>query len=88
MAKRIFIDVREEYEYLMGHLRDAINLPLSKLSASGKKMLEEIEQDAELVIYCRSGARASVAVSIFKGYGYNAVNGVNQQECQRTYKIF
>ena len=88
MANRIFIDVREEYEYLMGHLRDAINIPLSRLSASGNKMLSEIEKDAEIIVYCRSGARASVAASIFEGYGYNAINGINQQSCEQKYRIY
>ena len=62
MPNRIFIDVREEYEYLMGHVKDAINLPLSKLSTSINNLMADIEKEAELVIYCRSGARASAAV--------------------------
>ncbi len=86
MPNRIFIDVREEYEYLMGHVKDAINLPFSKLSTSINNLMADIEKEAELVIYCRSGARASAAVELIKEQGYSSVvNGINQQECQRKY---
>lgn len=88
MANRIFIDVREEYEFLMGHVKDAINLPLSSLNTSIHHIMADVEKDAELIVYCRSGARASAAVPLIKNYGFAKVtNGINQSECQRNYDV-
>jgi rhodanese-related sulfurtransferase len=43
------IDVRPPEEYAAGHIRGAINVPLTDL----KKRLNEIQSDREIVAYCR-----------------------------------
>ncbi len=83
--KRIFIDVREPSEFESGHVAGAINIPLSKLSEG---TLSEIPKDDELVVYCRSGGRASVAMGILVKMGYSdVVNGINATTVNATYKL-
>lgn len=51
----VFIDSRENSEYIKGHITDAINIPASPYSTSVKKIKEHISillQPRELVIYC------------------------------------
>jgi len=49
--KAIFIDSRHEFEYNMGHIEDAINIPLSRFNEY-KNKLEEIPKSNILVVYC------------------------------------
>jgi ArsR family transcriptional regulator len=43
------LDVRPPDEFALGHVPDAVNIPLSAL----KKRLAEINPDREIVAYCR-----------------------------------
>ena len=75
---QIVIDVREPDEYAEGHVEGAVNIPLSVLPSSPEE-LTRIPKDAEVVVYCRSGARASTALNLLSAMGYKrVVNGVNQ----------
>lgn len=72
---RRIIDVRETLEFHMGHAEGAMNLPLSGLEL-GK--FGDIDKDDELLLYCRSGHRAGVALQIFQQHGFNhVINGIN-----------
>jgi len=82
---RIFIDVREPFEYAMDHVTGAINIPPSELMA-GARQLEGVAKDAELVLYCRSGSRSNVAINVLKGMGYtNLVNGISAEHIRAKY---
>ena len=75
---RIIIDVREPFDYKMGHVRGAINIPLSKLM-NGSKTMNGTSGDSEIIIYCDSGSRSGVATNILKSMGYvNTINGINK----------
>jgi len=53
------IDVRSVVEYQMGHLKNALNLPLTKIKlASSSELKDIVPAQGELWIYCRSGGRA------------------------------
>lgn len=72
------IDVREEDEFLAGHYRGALNIPLSTIPDNPK--LGELSKDAPIVLYCRSGGRSERALQMLKSQGYsNLTNGINQQ---------
>lgn len=43
------LDVRPEDEFRLGHLRGAVNVPLSKLA----RWLNRLDRDTEIVAYCR-----------------------------------
>lgn len=85
--KRIFIDVREPFEYKMGHVKGALNIPPAKLMA-GAKDLDGVDKDTELVLYCLSGSRSNVAIGLLRGLGYtNLVNGVNKNHVKAKYGL-
>jgi molybdopterin/thiamine biosynthesis adenylyltransferase/rhodanese-related sulfurtransferase len=50
----VLIDVREPAEYAAGHLRAAVNIPMSQLPTQ----LPELRHDRPTVFICRSGARS------------------------------
>ena len=85
--ERVFIDVREPFEFATGHVKGAINLPPSKLTAGAKK-LKEIPKDTELVLYCRSGSRSNASMMILRNLGYtNLVNGINKDQVKSKYGL-
>jgi phage shock protein E len=82
---KVIIDVREPFEYKMGHVKGAINLPPARLMA-GAKELADIPKGAELVVYCRSGARSAASMHYLRQLGYtNITNGINQGHVERNH---
>lgn len=82
---RIIIDVREPFEYNMGHVEGAINLPPAALMA-GAKLLADTPKDTEIVLYCRSGARSNASMHYLRQMGFtNLVNGINQLHVEKNY---
>ncbi len=68
-----YIDVREPSEFLMGHVGNAINIPLGSIS----EKLDEIRKlPLPIILYCRSGIRSAQALGLLKAYGItDAHNG-------------
>lgn len=84
---RIFIDVREPYEYERGHVEGAINLPPADLM-TGAKALKDVDKDTELVLYCLSGARSNASMPYLKQLGFtNIINGINKDHIRSKYNI-
>lgn len=72
--KTKFIDVRTEQEFEMGHLRDAINIPLHTIP-SNIDLIKNLDAES-IVFYCLSGNRSGQAVSFLKQNGMqNIYNG-------------
>ena len=81
----MIIDVREPFEYAMGHVEGALNLPPAALMA-GAKVLEKVPKDTELVLYCRTGSRSNASAHFLKQLGFtNIVNGINQAHVEKNY---
>ena len=81
----MIIDVREPFEYAMGHVEGALNLPPAALMA-GAKVLEKVPKDTELVLYCRTGSRSNASAHFLKQLGFtNVVNGINQAHVEKNY---
>lgn len=81
----VIIDVREPYEFKMGHVAGAINLPPARLMA-GAEELADVPRDAELIVYCRSGARSNASMPYLRQLGFtNITNGINQGHVERNY---
>ncbi len=88
MAKKYFIDVREQHEFNDGHVEGALNFPLSRLTSVPHLLLQEVPLDDELevIVYCKSGSRSSLAISIMKNLGYQKLtNGINRQNIENLY---
>jgi rhodanese-related sulfurtransferase len=69
-GESILVDVRESWEWDLGHAPEAINLPMSQLDARH----EELPLDATLLIVCHSGQRSLSVTDALARAGYNAVN--------------
>jgi rhodanese-related sulfurtransferase len=75
----IIIDVREPFEYKMGHVKGAINIPPAKLMRGLPSELGDTPKDAEIILYCLSGARSRAAIHILEQHGFtNLTNGINK----------
>ena len=63
-------DVREAEEFLAGHVRGAVHVPLGELS----ERLAQLDRGRGYVAICRSGGRAAQATAYLTGLGYDVVN--------------
>ncbi|MCQ9208476.1 MAG: DUF1573 domain-containing protein [Omnitrophica bacterium] len=75
--KIVILDVREENEYLLKHIPDAIWLPKSKFDQQDPevlKKLETIDKKLPMVVYCGAGHRSSYVSKKLIQMGYNAYN--------------
>lgn len=64
------LDVREDYEWVAGHVEGARHIPMDQLPAR----LDELDPDDDLFVICRTGGRSFRAVQWLVGQGYSAVN--------------
>jgi rhodanese-related sulfurtransferase len=75
----VILDVRNESEYKLGHLYDAILIPLHEL----EDRIEELapNQNDTVIVYCKAGSRSAPASQILTDNGfnsvYNMVGGIN-----------
>ena len=71
---RIIIDVRTESEWLGGRLQGASHIALNEIK--NKIKVFEPNQDAEIMLYCRSGNRSGKAKTILEDMGYTNVKNI------------
>lgn len=72
-AGALFVDVREVKEFENGHLKAAVNIPLSEL----RERLDEIPKDRPVYVHCRSAQRSYNAVMALLNNGYTDVYNVS-----------
>src|SRR5213075_1463532 len=65
-AGAVVVDVREAYEWRAGHIDGAHHIPLGELA----NRLDELPRDADIVLYCASGARSSRALDVLRDAGF------------------
>ncbi|MBW1690404.1 MAG: rhodanese-like domain-containing protein [Deltaproteobacteria bacterium] len=71
----IFLDCREPKEYKSGHIPGAINIPRGLLEFKiGKKISDK---NTPVVMYCKSGGRASLACCSIQRMGYKNVKNMD-----------
>ena len=71
-APPLLLDVRSEAEWGRGHLRGAVNVPLEAL----RDRLGELPRDRRILLICRSGFRAHLALRILVENGFRDVANV------------
>jgi peroxiredoxin family protein/TusA-related sulfurtransferase/rhodanese-related sulfurtransferase len=64
------LDVREEDEVICGKIPGSLNIPLGKI----RDNLAKLPKDREIIISCKSGARAYIAECYLRQKGYNVKN--------------
>ena len=70
----VVIDVRREPEFAEGHVKGAVNLPLSDLTDPGS--MADIDDKDNLYIHCGSGYRSVIAASLMKRQGIHNLRNV------------
>lgn len=82
-AAPLLVDVRETWEYVDGHARGAINLPLSTF----RERFVELPRDQELLFICHSGQRSMVAAKFMRKQGdthvFNVQGGTESWEAAK-----
>jgi rhodanese-related sulfurtransferase len=64
------LDVREDDEWAAGHAPNAVHIPMSELAGR----LDELPQDGNLYVICRSGGRSARVTAYLNANGWDAVN--------------
>ena len=67
------IDVREPHEFELGHLLNAINIPLSQF----RDRLDEFPKDKPIYVHCRSSQRSYNAVVALGHLGFDNVYNIS-----------
>jgi adenylyltransferase/sulfurtransferase len=68
----ILLDVREEVEYEICHLKNAVLIPLNKLP----ERLHELSLVDNIVAYCHTGVRSSLATKLLRDLGFTRVKNL------------
>ena len=72
-SNAFIIDAREKGEYQAGHLKNAVNIPLSEF----RDRLDEIPTDQPVYIHCRSGQRSYNMVMALNNLGYENIYNIS-----------
>lgn len=73
----ILIDVRSAAEFALGSVPGAVNIPVDLLPYQ----LEELSGKENIIVFCRSGHRSSIATDFLKRKGFsNVIDGKTPQE--------
>ena len=73
-AGATLVDVREQVEWDAGHIANALFIPQGELP--GRAAAELPDKDAEILLYCRSGARSGRMTAVLQSMGYTNVTNV------------
>ncbi len=68
------VDVRKETEFAEGHVKGAINMPLSDLTDTA--MIAGLEDEQNLYVYCGGGYRSVIASSLIKRQGIHNLRNI------------
>ncbi len=76
--KATIVDVREPWEFNMGHVEDSVNIPLMNVYSN----IEQFKTMAKpLILVCASGNRSGQAAALLNAQGIeDAYNGGGWQE--------
>jgi rhodanese-related sulfurtransferase len=69
----ILLDVREQNEWNLFRLPNAIHLPLARVTDSASEALARFLDD-EIVVYCGRGSRSAQAVEMLRALGIRATS--------------
>lgn len=70
----LVVDVRRETEFADGHVKAAVNLPLSELTDPGS--MANLEERHNIYLHCGGGYRSVIAASLLKRQGIHNLRNV------------
>src|SRR5699024_8171496 len=68
--KQFLLDVREDFEYELGHISGATRISVNEL----ENHLHELPKDKPIYVYCQHGMRGKKAVNLLTNNGFEAIN--------------
>lgn len=71
LSERSLIDVREQHEFDVGHIPDAIHMPHGVLESAIETQVPD--RAAPLALYCAAGTRSRLAATTLRAMGYTDV---------------
>ncbi len=63
-----WIDVRTSFEYRLGHIEGAVNIPYDVIGDEISRITKD--KNAQIRLYCRSGNRSGKALTTLQQMGY------------------
>lgn len=85
----VVLDVRKPTEFAEGHLKDALNLPLSDMTDPGS--MANFDETQNLYVHCAGGYRSVIAASLLKRQGIhnlrNVAGGWNKIKEQKSAEV-
>jgi len=73
-ANLLIVDVRKNPEYADGHIKNAINIPLTDLMDPGS--MADLEDRHNIYVHCAGGYRSVIAASLLKRQGIHNLRNV------------
>jgi sulfur-carrier protein adenylyltransferase/sulfurtransferase len=70
----VFLDVREQSEWDLGHVPNAVHLPRAQVA--GKVQQAIPDKSTRVVVYCARGSRSAVAGAELRALGYDQVENL------------
>ena len=70
----VVLDVRRPAEYNLGHVKDAINIPLNEMTDLVN--IADLEEEQNIYIHCAGGYRSVIAASLIKRQGLHNIRNV------------
>ncbi|HSJ13208.1 MAG TPA: rhodanese-like domain-containing protein, partial [Longimicrobiales bacterium] len=71
------LDVRGQAEWAAGHVPDDVSAPVRHVPLGDlPDRLEELPRDRPLLVYCKSGSRSAIAVSLLAAHGFAGARNV------------
>lgn len=71
-SKPVLLDVREQWEYDFNRIEGAVHIPLGELG----QRVQELDHDAEIIVYCHMGVRSLKAAKFLKQQGMERVKNL------------
>ena len=70
----LVVDVRRETEFADGHLKDALNIPLTEMTDPAS--MANLEETQNLYVHCAGGYRSVIAASLLKRQGIHNIRNI------------
>jgi phage shock protein E len=81
----LIVDVRSKGEFLNGHVKGAVNIPLDTIESH----LSRLKKETPVITCCASGMRSAAAKNILKSKGFKTVhNGGSWPNLQKKLSNF